>query len=130
MSAYHAPVWMQTCRIQALALAMSWVVNFVPYLCVVVAVAMGWLHWAYLAVLLVLPRSIWLYWSLVQFVKGADFEKELQHPRRMLGPMPKDWEGIRKAGLDWFLIRWMTARNIVSGFCLMFIIVKIVLLFV
>ena len=59
-----------------------------------------------------------------------DFEKELERPRRMLGPMPKDWEGIRKAGLDWFLIRWMTARNIVSDFCLTFIIVKIVLLFV
>ena len=101
-----------------------------PYICVVVAVAMGWLHLAYLAVLLLLPRSIWLYWSLVQFEKGADFEKELEHPRRMLGPMPKDWAGIRKAGLDWFLIRWMTARNIVSDFCLTFIIVKVILLMV
>ena len=53
-------------------LAMSWVINFAPYICVVVAVAMGWLHLAYLAVLLLLPRSIWLYWSLVQFEKGAD----------------------------------------------------------
>ena len=66
----------------------------------------------------------------MQFVKGADFEKELEHPSRMLGPMPKDWAGIRKAGLDWFLIRWMTARNIVSDFCLSLIVVKIVLLFV
>ena len=111
-------------------LAMSWVINFAPYICVVVAVAMGWLHLAYLAVLLLLPRSIWLYWSLVQFEKGADFEKELEHPRRMLGPMPKDWAGIRKAGLDWFLIRWMTARNIVSDFCLTFIIVKVILLMI
>ena len=59
-----------------------------------------------------------------------DFEKELEHPRRMLGPMPKDWAGIRKAGLDWFLIRWMTARNIVSDFCLLFIVVKVILLMI
>jgi 1,4-dihydroxy-2-naphthoate octaprenyltransferase len=109
-------------------LTMSWLVNFLPYLCVVVAVYLGWLHWAYLAVVLVLPRSIWLFWSLIQFCRKADFSKELEHPRKMLGNMGKDWEGVRKAGLDWFLIRWLTARNIVSGFCLIIIVVKIILL--
>lgn len=109
-------------------LTMSWLVNFLPYLCVVVAVCLGWLHWAYLAVVLVLPRSIWLFWSLMQFCRKADFSKELEHPRKMLGNMGKDWEGVRKAGLDWFLIRWLTARNIVSGFCLIIIVVKIILL--
>ncbi len=109
-------------------LTISWLVNFLPYLCVVVAVVMGWLHPAYLAVLLVLPRSIWLFWSLIQFCRQADFSQELEHPRKFLGNMGKDWEGVRKAGLDWFLIRWLTARNIVSGFCLCIIIVKIILL--
>lgn len=111
-------------------LTMSWLINFLPYLCIIVAVCCGWLHPAYLAVLVVLPRSIWLFWSLIQFCRKADFSKELEHPRKMLGNMGKDWEGVRKAGLDWFLIRWLTARNIVSGFCLIIIIVKIILLIV
>ena len=110
-------------------LTMSWMLNFLPYLCVLVAVGLGWLHPAYMAVVLMLPRSGWLFWSLIQFSKGADFSRELEHPRKFLGNMGKDWEGVRKAGLDWFLIRWLTARNIVSGFCLIIIVVKLILLF-
>ena len=110
-------------------LAMSWLLNFLPYLCVVAAAILGWLHPAYLAVVLMLPRSIWLFWSLIKFTQGADFSHELERPRKFLGNMGKDWEGVRKAGLDWFLIRWLTARNIVSGFCLIIIVVKLILLF-
>lgn len=109
-------------------LAMSWLLNFLPYLCVVAAAILGWLHPAYLAVVLMLPRSIWLFWSLIKFTQGADFSHELERPRKFLGNMGKDWEGVRKAGLDWFLIRWLTARNIVSGFCLIIVIVKSILL--
>lgn len=109
-------------------LAMSWLLNFLPYLCVVAAAILGWLHPAYLAVVLMLPRSIWLFWSLIKFSQGADFSHELERPRKFLGNMGKDWEGVRKAGLDWFLIRWLTARNIVSGFCLIIVIVKSILL--
>lgn len=109
-------------------LAMSWLMNFLPYLCVVAAAILGWLHPAYLAVVLMLPRSIWLFWSLIKFTQGADFSHELEHPRKFLGNMGKDWEGVRKAGLDWFLIRWLTARNIVTGFCLIIVIVKSILL--
>ena len=109
-------------------LAMSWLLNFLPYLCVVAAAILGWLHPAYLAVVLMLPRSIWLFWSLIKISQGADFSHELERPRKFLGNMGKDWEGVRKAGLDWFLIRWLTARNIVSGFCLIIVIVKSILL--
>lgn len=109
-------------------LAMSWLLNFLPYLCVVAAAILGWLHPAYLTVVLMLPRSIWLFWSLIKFSQGADFSHELERPRKFLGNMGKDWEGVRKAGLDWFLIRWLTARNIVSGFCLIIVIVKSILL--
>lgn len=111
-------------------LTMSWLVNFLPYICITAAVCLGWLSPAYLAVWLVLPRSVWLFWSLIQFCRKADFSKELEHPRKMLGNMGKDWGSVRKAGLDWFLIRWFTARNIVSEFCLIVIVVKIILLIV
>ena len=115
-------------KIDGAKLTMSWLLNFVPYLCILIAVCLGWLHPAYLAVLLVLPRSVWLFWSLIQFCRKADFSHELEHPRWFLGNMGKDWEGVRKAGLDWFLIRWLTARNIVSAFCLIIVLIKIILL--
>lgn len=105
-------------------MAISWMLIFVPFLIIFACVALGRLGWPYLLVALMLPRAIWLYWSLIQFQKGADFEKELEKPRKMLGPMG-DWATYRKLGLDWFLIRWLTARNIVSGYCLVIIVVKV-----
>lgn len=115
-------------RTNTLKLAMSALLNFGPFVIYVMSISLGTLHWAYLAVLLVLPRAVWLFWSLVQFTKGIDIEKELVKPRKMLGPMG-NWEAYRKSGLDWFLIRWLTARNTVSGFCLITIVVHIILLF-
>lgn len=115
-------------RTNGLKLAMSALLNFGPFVIFVVSICLCTLHWAYLAVLLVLPRAIWLFWSLVQFTKGNDIEKELVKPRKMLGPMG-DWASIREHKLDWFLIRWLTARNIVSGFCFITIVVHIILLF-
>ena len=37
-----------------------------------------------------------------------------------------DFEAYRKAGVDWFLLRWLVARNIVQFFCLIIIIVNFV----
>jgi 1,4-dihydroxy-2-naphthoate octaprenyltransferase len=43
-----------------------------------------------------------------------------------MGPMG-DWENYKKAGLVWFLFRWLMARNLVTFFCLFLVIVNIVL---
>jgi len=50
-----------------------------------------------------------------------------EKPYRWLGPM-RDWEPVRASGVDWFLMRWLTARNILSSFCLILIVVKLILL--
>lgn len=104
-------------------LLISWLLIFVPFL-IITYFAWSQSRWLYLLVYVMLPRAIWLYWSLIQFQKGSDFEKELEKPRKMLGPMG-DWATYRKLGLDWFLIRWLTARNIVSGYCSVIILVKV-----
>ena len=46
-------------------------------------------------------------------------------PYPWLGKMPGNWEDIRKAGIDWFLMRWLCSRNVLSGFCLMLILAKV-----
>lgn len=100
----------------------SALLNTIPYLLVVIGVIFGRLHPAYLAVLLVLPVSIWLVRSLDDFVAHREVPIE---PKKWMGPMG-DFDRFRKAGLDWFMIRWMTARNIVMMFCLIIIVVNFI----
>ena len=99
----------------------SALLNTIPYIMVVVAVVLGQLHPAYLAVLLVLPMSLWLVGSLNDHVTGKEVELE---PKKWMGNMG-DWEKYKAAGIAWFLLRWLNARNIVTRFCLIIIIVNI-----
>lgn len=96
--------------------------NVGPYLLVALGVALGILHWAYLAVLAVLPVSVWLVRSLDDFVMHREVPIE---PKPWMGPMG-DFDAYRKAGIDWFLLRWLTARNIVMMFCVVLIVVNFI----
>lgn len=101
---------------------LSGVLNILPYLLVVAGVSLGMMHIAYLAVLLVSPVSIWLIGSLNKFVNHIDVPIE---PKKWMGPMG-DFEKYKQAGIDWFLLRWLTARNIVMMFCMILIIVNFI----
>ncbi len=96
---------------------------FLPFAMVVLGVCLGILSVWYLLVLLVLPRGVWLFWSLVEFTKGRLMEVE--KPLPWLGPMP-NWEMYRQYKIDWFMVRWLCARNLLSGFCTVLIIVSTV----
>lgn len=101
---------------------LSALLNTVPYIMVVIAVVLGQLHPAFLAVLLVLPMSLWLVASLNDHVTGKDVELE---PKKWMGNMG-DWEKYKQAGIAWFLLRWLNARNIVTRFCLILIVVNFI----
>ncbi len=103
-------------------IAFSAVLNTLPYLIVVIGVIFGHMHPAYLAVLIVLPLSLWLVGSLNDFVNNRQVPME---PKKWMGPMG-DFDKYRAAGLDWFLLRWLTARNIVMFFCTIIIIVNLI----
>lgn len=105
-------------------LAVSIVLNFLPFLIVVVAVALGRVHPAYLAVFIALPRAIWLIRSLLAFTRGEELETS-----KFLGPMG-NWDAIKAAGLSWYLSRWFTARNLLTLYCILIALVRIVLLLV
>ncbi len=104
-------------------IVLSAVFNIAPYVLVISGVAAGVLHWAYLFTLLTLPMAIWLVGSLNDFVNGRETALE---PKPWMGPMG-DWEAYRRSGMDWFLLRWLVARNIDTFFCMIIIIVNIVL---
>ncbi len=97
---------------------------FVPFLMIVAAVLSGILSVWYLAVLLVLPRGIWLFYSLLEYSKGRLIEVEIPH--RWLGNFGQ-WDKYRAAHIDWFMVRWLTARNLLSGFCLILAFVSLIL---
>lgn len=101
---------------------LSALINVIPYMMVITAVILKQLHPAYLAVLIVFPVSIWLVRSLNDHVTGKEVELE---PKKWMGNMG-DWESYKKAGVSWFLLRWLTARNIVTRFCLIIIVVNLI----
>lgn len=103
-------------------LALSYVLNLLPYILVTAGVILGQLHIAYLAVLLVLPVSVWLVKSLSCFVSHVDVPTVTKW---WMGPMG-DFDRFRKAGLDWFMLRWLVARNIVQFFCLIAAVVSLI----
>lgn len=106
-------------------LTAAYLLNLLPFAIVIAAVCLGFFHPAYLAVLLVLPRAIWLCHSLREFSHGRIDVPGL--PPKWLGPM-SGMDKLRALKVDWFMIRWYTSRNILSGFCLIITIVKLILL--
>ena len=103
-------------------IAFSFALNTLPYAIVAIGVICGQMHWAYLAVFAVLPVSLWLVGSLKAFVDHKEVPLE---PKKWMGPMG-DFDRFRKAGLDWFILRWLTARNIVTMFCAVLIVVNLI----
>lgn len=101
---------------------LSALLNTLPYLMIGAGVVLGQMHPAYLGVFLVLPVSLWLVRSLDDHVHGREAALE---PKKWMGPMG-DFEKYRQAGIDWFLLRWLTARNIVTFFCMILIIVNLI----
>ena len=93
-----------------------------PFVMLGLGIAMGWWSAWYLLTLATLPMSVYLIHSTRLFAYGLPREDT---PRWWMGPMG-NWEGYKKAGIDWFLYRWLLARNICTFFCLILMIVHCV----
>jgi 1,4-dihydroxy-2-naphthoate octaprenyltransferase len=109
----------------------AWMVIFIglfammPFVMLGLGIAMGWWSAWYLLTLATLPMSVYLIHSTRLFAYGLPREDK---PYWWMGPMG-DWEKYKAAGIDWFLYRWLLARNICTFFCLVLIIVHIILQF-
>jgi 1,4-dihydroxy-2-naphthoate octaprenyltransferase len=100
------------------------VFNMAPFAIVVYGALTGWFHWAYAFVLTALPAAVWLTNSLFKYAAGKEIDSK--NPPAFLGKFP-NWEATCQAGLDWFMIRWLTCRNLVSRFCMVTALVTIIL---
>ena len=90
------------------------------FLLVIVGVVAGYLSPYYLLSLLTIPMAVSLYHLMTEFVHNP---KRQFTPRFWLGPMG-DWEKMQAIGIDWFMIRWLLARNLLSFFCIIMMIVS------
>ena len=90
-----------------------------PFVMLGLGIAMGWWSAWYLLTLATLPMSVYLIHSTRLFAYGLPREDT---PHWWMGPMG-NWEGYKKVGIDWFLYRWLLARNICTFFCLILMIV-------
>ncbi|MDR1006604.1 MAG: prenyltransferase [Bacteroidales bacterium] len=97
--------------------------NFLPFIILLVGVLLGMVHWLYLIAFLTLPHAIWLFDSISLFL---DNDKAKQSPKKWLGRM-ENWQAIKDAGLDWFMIRWYASRNLITSFCIIIILINIIL---
>lgn len=86
-----------------------------PYLLVLLGVAAGWLPFMWRLVVLSLPLAIALYFSMRAYVANP----RGQVTRRWwYGPMG-GWDKWVAAGRDWFMLRWLLARNLLMLFALL-----------
>lgn len=92
-----------------------------PFVMLALGISLGWWSPWYLLTIATLPMSIFLIYSTRLFAYGLPRNDT---PRWWMGPMG-DWEGYKKAGIDWFLFRWLLARNICTFFCLILMLVHI-----
>lgn len=90
--------------------------------CIIVGVIAKYLSIYYLFVLLTFPMAVYLFYLMIQFIY---YPAKKFSPHFWMGPMG-DWQQIEKINIDWFLIRWFLARNILSFFCLIIIIVCLI----
>ena len=110
-------------RTRGAMLSFSGLFNLLPFAILIVGVAVGQLHWAYLSVLPLLPMGIYLIYSLAAHLNDKTIPFE---PRWWMGPMG-NFELYRRHNMDWFLIRWLVARNLVTFFCLVLAVVNVIL---
>ena len=96
----------------------------IPFIMLALGIILDWWSPWYLLTLCTLPMSIFLIHSTRLFAYGLPRNDT---PRWWMGPMG-DWASYVKGGMDWFLFRWLLARNICTFFCLILIIVHIILL--
>lgn len=108
---------------KSLKLIFSGIFTIFPYLIFILGFIFNLYNFLYLSVLLTLPWAISLVLSIRHFLYS---EKDRYERKLWYGPM-KYWKNICEMNLDWFMLRWYLARNIVTGFGLIVILVTVII---
>jgi 1,4-dihydroxy-2-naphthoate octaprenyltransferase len=85
------------------------------YVAVIIAVILGAFSLVSLAVLITLPMAIAFLKLLHHYLVDPMAPVEA---KAWMGPLG-EWDKIKAAGIDWFMIRWLLARNLLMAFVLL-----------
>ena len=107
-----APTW----RVPVSAMLM-----LLPYVIILAGVWFEVLSLWFLLTFLTLPRAIALIMSIADFYRNP---QALPVRRWWYGSMQK-WDEIKETGLEWFMIRWYLARNLLTAFSFIIILAAI-----
>ena len=100
----------------------SFLILFLSFGLIVTGVITSYLPLPYLFVFLTLPIAISLFYLMIEFIR--DPQRSFS-PQFWMGPMMMNWDKLKAAGIDWFMIRWLPARNLLTFFCLILIIINL-----
>lgn len=105
--------------------AMLWILTgflFLPFGFIIFGIITFCLPLYYWWVMLVFPMAFGLFYFMLQYIRcpGKEINRYF-----WMGPM-NNWERIKGAGIEWFMIRWYLARNLLSFFCLVILILNVV----
>ncbi|MDR2853998.1 MAG: prenyltransferase [Prevotellaceae bacterium] len=103
-------------------LAALFVLLFVAYASIAVGIITGYLSVYYLFTLVTLPMAVELFRLMYAFVKNPEQQFE---PKKWYGPVG-NWERLKENGIDWFMLRWLLARNLLTLFCLIIILITFI----
>jgi 1,4-dihydroxy-2-naphthoate octaprenyltransferase len=112
-------VWLNDQKLMLLCLLILLVTAFG---CIIGGVMGGYLSNYYLLTLLTLPMACALFYLMIEFVRNPQRQFS---PRFWMGPMG-DWQRMQAIHIDWFMIRWFLARNLLSFFCIIIMFVSLV----
>lgn len=104
-----------------LMLSLCFIFIFSPFLIIGLGIVLSYISLWYLAVLLTLRMAIGLFSMMFWFYK--DDKKAFEH-KQWMGPF-QQWEQIKEGGIEWFMFRWLVARNYISIFCFIIIAINI-----
>ncbi|MCL2391343.1 MAG: prenyltransferase [Oscillospiraceae bacterium] len=93
-------------------LGASFFMMFLPYVIILFGIVFRVLSVWYLLTLLTLPLAVALLRSLIEFVR---YPNTPVSPKKWYGPMTR-WDEITAEGIDWFMLRWYLARNLITAF--------------
>jgi len=100
----------------------SFLIIFLSFGSIVAGVITKHLPLPYLLVFLTFPIAISLIYLIKEFIR--DPQRSFS-PQFWMGPMMMNWDKLKAAGIDWFMIRWLPARNLLTFFCLIIIAINL-----
>lgn len=95
---------------------------FAPYAIISFGILTHHISAYFWILILTLPLAIYLFYMMLEYVRNPEHKFEY---KIWMGPVNR-WDYIKSIGIDWFMLRWTVARNLLSSFCIITIFITLI----